>query len=55
MVDDYADLLAGKLFQPREWFEHQLHMSDDEKERRRELITKVLEDHNKKRREEAAR
>lgn len=46
LLADYADALAGEMYSPREYIEHQLHMSEDEKELRLRFFTEMLERHN---------
>jgi hypothetical protein len=38
--------LADKIYSPREYVEHQLNMTEDEKETRRRFFTKLLADHD---------
>ena len=47
-IIEYADALSGKSYAPREYLEHQLNMSEDEKELRRRAFTEVLRKHNEK-------
>lgn len=42
LLADYSDALSGKAFTPREYVEHQLHMSDEEKEQRTVFFTELF-------------
>jgi hypothetical protein len=43
---DYADLFAGKVYTPREYVEHQLKMTDEEKAARTVFFEELFAKHN---------
>lgn len=45
LLEDYADYLAGQTYTPREYIEHQLTMTDEEKQRRTEFFTQQFAEH----------
>ena len=46
ILADYADLLTGKAYSPREYIEHQLNMSDEEKAARAIFFEEQFTRHN---------
>jgi hypothetical protein len=47
LLRDYASELAGKVYSPREYIEHQLHMSDEEKAARTVFFTELFAKHER--------
>jgi hypothetical protein len=45
---EYRDVWQDKVYSPREYIEHQLHMSEEEKELRRRMFTEMLAQHDAK-------
>lgn len=46
LLSEYRDTLADKIYSPREHIEHQLNMTEEEKDVRRRFFTKLLDDHD---------
>lgn len=50
LLSDYADLLSDTAFTPREYIEHQLNMTEEEKEVRKRFFEEMWAEHNKAKR-----
>lgn len=45
-LQEYRDVIAERIYSPREYIEHQLTMTEEEKEMRRRYFTELLEQHD---------
>jgi hypothetical protein len=46
LLRDYADVLSDKVYSPREYIEHQLNMTEDEKQARTVFFEEMFAKHN---------
>jgi hypothetical protein len=44
-LQEYRDVIGDKVYSPREYIEHMLHLTDEEKEVRRRYYTGIFEEH----------